>query len=200
MATPAPVPLVLVHGLWDSPRLFRRLEEHLQGRRAPLLIPHLPHGLGQRPLLELARQLHRQVEEHFGPERPVDLLGFSMGGVIGRAWLQLAGGRGRLRRLTVVGSPQRGSLLALPWPRRWLASIADLSPTSSLLERLDADRSALEEVECCSFWCLTDGMVIPSWTGVLPVGRRVRLPVWHHKQLITDARALEPIVAELLRP
>ena len=200
MAPPAPVPLVLVHGLWDTPRLFRRLEEQLQGRRAPLLLPHLPHGLGQRPLLELAQQLERQVVECLGPDQPVDLLGFSMGGVIGRAWLQLAGGRGRVRRLTVVGSPQRGSLLALPWPRRWLASIADLSPTSALLQRLDADRAALEEVECCSFWCLTDAMVIPSWSGVLPVGPRRCLPVWHHRQLITDPRALQPIVAELLRP
>lgn len=31
MSSPAPTPLVLVHGLWDSPRLFRRLEEWLGG-------------------------------------------------------------------------------------------------------------------------------------------------------------------------
>jgi triacylglycerol lipase len=199
MAAPAPVPLVLVHGLWDSPRLFRRLEEQLAGRRDPLLIPHLPHGLGDRALVDLAQQLDHAVCRQFGPEVPVDVLGFSMGGVIARTWLQLAGGRGRVRRLTVVGSPQRGSLLAIPWPRRWLAGIADLRPFSPLLRRLDADVSALEAVECCSFWCLTDGMVIPSWTGVLPVGRRQLLPVWDHKQLITHPRALGSIVAELLR-
>lgn len=196
----APVPLVLVHGLWDTPRLFRRLEERLAGRRDPLLLPHLPHGLGQQPLLELAQQLGRLVEQRFGAQRPVDLLGFSMGGLIGRTWIQLAGGQGRVRRLTVVGSPQRGSLLALPWPRRWLASIADMRPGSPLLRQLNGDLTGLAGVECCSFWCPIDGMVIPSWTGVLPVGRRQALPVWDHKQLISSPAALDPIVAELLRP
>jgi len=174
---PSPVPLVLVHGLWDTPGLFRRLEERLQGRRQPLLVPHLPHGLGQRPLLEMACQLGHLVCKHFGPEQPVDLLGFSMGGVVARSWLQLA-----------------------PWPRRWLASVADMRPGSPLLRKLNGDLSALAGVDCCSFWCLADTLVIPSWTGVLPVGRRQHLPVWHHKQLISSPEALGPIVTELLRP
>lgn len=200
MATPQFPPLVLVHGLWDTPRLFRRLEEELQGRRQPLLVPHLPHGLGQRPLLELATQLGRLVNQRFGPDQPVDLLGFSMGGVVGRSWIQLAGGSGRVRRLISVGSPQRGSLVAAPWPGRWLASIADMRPGSPLLRQLNGDLSALADVDCCSFWCLADTLVIPSWSGVLPLGRRQRLPVWHHKQLISSPAALGPIVAELLRP
>lgn len=199
-APPSAVPLVLVHGLWDTPRLFRRLEEQLQGRRQPLLVPHLPHGLGQRPLLELAGQLGRLVEQRFGLAQPVDVLGFSMGGVVARSWIQLAGGAGRVRRLISVGSPQRGSLLAAPWPGRWLAGIADMRPGSPLLHRLNGDLSALASVDCCSFWCLADQMVIPSWSGVLPLGRRQQLPVWSHRQLISSPAALGPIVAELLRP
>ena len=197
---PEPVPLVLVHGLWDTPRLFRRLEEQLAGRRDPLLIPHLPHGLGSRPLLELAAQLGAAVDQRFGPSQPVDLLGFSMGGVIGRSWLQLLGGHRRVRRFISVGSPQRGSWMAWPWPRRWLASIADLRPGSPLLQRLNADLSPLHGIDCCSFWCLSDHMVVPSWRGVLPLGRCQRLPVWNHSHLITRPAALDPIVAELLRP
>lgn len=200
MALPTPVPLVLVHGLWDTPNLFRRLEQRLAGRRDPLLVPHLPHGLGEKPLLGLAHQLGRMVDQRFGAGRAVDVLGFSMGGLVARTWLQLAGGEGRVRRFTAVGSPQRGSLLALLGPRRWLASIADMRPGSPLLRQLNGDLSTLEGTECCSFWCLADTMVVPSWTGVLPLGRRQQLPVWHHKQLISHPAALEPIVAELLRP
>jgi triacylglycerol lipase len=196
---PSP-PLVLVHGLWDTPRLFRRLQDQLQGRRQPLLVPYLPHGLGQRPLLDLATQLDRLVNQRFGADQVVDLLGFSMGGLVGRSWIQLAGGRGRVRRLISVGSPQRGSWVAAPWPGRWLASIADMRPGSPLLRQLNGDLSALADVDCCSFWCLADTLVVPSWTGVLPVGRCQQLPVWHHKQLISSPAALGPIVAELLRP
>lgn len=192
-------PLVLVHGLWDTPGLFRNLRERLDGRRDPLLVPHLPHGLGERPVLELAEELGQAVEDSFGPDQEVDVLGFSLGGVIARAWIQLLGGRERTRRFISVGSPQQGSLLALPWPRQWLATVADLRPGSRLLQRLNDDPAGLKGVECVSFWCLPDQMVVPSWTGVLPRGPSHQLPVWHHQQLITSPVALKPIVQELLR-
>ncbi len=198
-ATSASPPLVLVHGLWDTPGLFRRLEKELEGRREPVLVPHLPHGLGERPVLELAEELGEAVEARFGPGQEVDVLGFSLGGVIARAWIQLLGGRERTRRFISVGSPQQGSLLALPWPRRWLSTVADLRPGSPLLKRLNSDPSGLDGVECTSFWCLPDQMVVPSWTGVLPRGPRHQLPVWHHQQLITSPAGLKPIVGELLR-
>ncbi|MEX1317211.1 MAG: alpha/beta fold hydrolase [Synechococcaceae cyanobacterium] len=193
-------PRVLVHGRWDTPGLFRRLQQRLDGRREPVLLPHLEHGLGERPVLELAAELDQAVNDAFGPDQTVDVLGFSLGGVIARTWIQLLGARERTRRFISVGSPQQGSLLALPWPRRWLATVADLRPGSPLLERLNSDSDGLEGVECTSFWCLSDQMVVPSWTGVLPRGPRHQLPVWHHQQLITSPVALEPIVQELLRP
>ena len=199
-SSPGQPPLVLVHGLWDTPGLFRRLEKQLDGRREPVLVPHLPHGLGERPVLELAEELGQAVHDAFGPDQAVDVLGFSLGGVIARSWIQLLGGRQRTRRFVSVGSPQQGSLLALPWPRRWLATVADLRPGSPLLQRLNGDPGGLEGVQCSSFWCLSDQMVVPSWTGVLPQGSCRRLPVWHHQQLITSPAGLKPIVAELLRP
>ena len=75
-------PLVLVHGLWDTPRLFRRLERQLEAHAFPLLVPHLPHRLGAVPLCHLAEQLDAHIRRHFGEEQTIDLLGFSMGGVI----------------------------------------------------------------------------------------------------------------------
>jgi triacylglycerol esterase/lipase EstA (alpha/beta hydrolase family) len=39
-----------------------------------------------------AERLGSHIEAAFGLETPVDLLGFSMGGVIARTWVQLLGG------------------------------------------------------------------------------------------------------------
>ena len=192
-------PLVLVHGLWDTPRLFDGLQRELAGRRTPLLAPHLPHGLGQVPLEQLATQLDRHISERFGPESPVDLLGFSMGGVIGRTWIQLLGGHRRTRRFTSVASPQQGSWVALPWPRRLLAGIADMKPGSALLRKLQEDAELLRPVECCSFYCATDLMVVPGWRAVLPVGPRKPLPRVSHAELMADPRSLGLMVEELVR-
>ena len=39
-------PLVLVHGLLDTPRLFSRLERRLEGQHRSVFSPHLPHRFG----------------------------------------------------------------------------------------------------------------------------------------------------------
>lgn len=193
-------PLVLVHGLWDTPRLFHRLQQRLGDRRTPLLIPHLSHGLGNVPIPELARRLGSHIEAAFGPDTPIDLLGFSMGGVIGRTWIQLQGGRQRTRRFLSVGSPQQGTLTAQPWPRQLLASIADMKLGSPLLRQLNQNLDGLRGVECWSAYCICDLMVVPGWRAFLPVGPRQALPVLTHQQLMHHPAALEPVVAALLRP
>ena len=94
-------PLVLVHGLWDTPALFNSLGRAI-GDRRDLFVPHLPHGLGVVPLEALAAELGRGIEARFGTEEPLDVMGFSMGGVISRTWIQLLGGARRVRRFTSV--------------------------------------------------------------------------------------------------
>ena len=195
-------PLVMIHGLWDTPQLFRRLEQELHHRRPDLELyaPPLPHRLGATPIAELAERLAGLIEARFDPATRLDLLGFSMGGVIGRTWLQLLGGHRRLRRFTCLGSPQQGTLAAQLVPRALFAGIADMKIGSPLLRQLDADLTALHRVECRSLYCLTDLTVFPGWRAVLPVGARQALPVWTHRQLIVHPQALGCLADVLLAP
>ena len=193
-------PLVLIHGMWDTPGVFDPLKRQLAGRRGPLLIPHLPHRFGLTPIAVQDGLLATHIDASFGQEQPIDLLGFSMGGVIARAWIQLLGGHRRTRRLISVGSPQQGTLTAGPWPRWPLAGIADLKTGSPLLQRLNTNLTTLQDVDCCSFYCEPDLMVMPAWRAVLPIGPGKKLPVRYHHQLLSHPAALEALVDELLRP
>ena len=192
-------PLVLLHGLWDTPQLFGRLETQLLERcpQLELYAPHLPHRLGAVPIRELAAQLASLVEARFGSDQPLDLFGFSMGGVIGRTWLQEQGGHRRTRRFVVLGSPQQGTLAAQWVPRPLLAGIADMKIGSALLRQLDRQAHLLDAIDCHSLYTPTDTTVIPGWRAVLPRGSRRALPVFTHRQLIIHPRAIAP-VAELL--
>ena len=190
-------PLVLMHGLWDTPRLFRRLIQAIDAPEQPLLAPHLPHGLGVVPLREMARRLDRAIQERFGPDTEIDLFGFSMGGVIGRIWLQELDGARRTRRFFSVGSPQQGTLAALPIPRLLLAGAADMKPGSAVLRDLNRSDKALADVTCRSYFCRWDLMVCPGWQAVLPVGPQVELPVWTHQQLIAHPLAVNRLAADL---
>lgn len=193
-------PLVLVHGLWDTPRLFVRLIQHLDQPQRPMLVPHLPHGLGAVPLRQLASRLDRHIQDRFGAEQIVDLLGFSMGGVIGRIWLQELGGAARTSRFFSVGSPQQGTLAALPIPRLLLAGAADMKIGSALLRDLRSGSVALDGLLCRSYFCRWDLMVCPGWRAVLPTGSRRELPVWTHQQLMGHPGALVPIARDLREP
>ena len=123
-----------------------------------------------------------------------------MGGLIGRTWIQLAGGHRRTRRFISVGSPQQGTLTAQPWPRWLLAGVADMKLGSRLLRQLNDNVDALRSVDCASFFCTADLMVWPGWRAVLPVGPRQSVPVLTHQQLMRDPAALDALVAALLRP
>ena len=155
---------------------------------------------GLTPIMVSAHRLADEIETAFGPTATIDLLGFSMGGVIARTWIQLLGGHRRTRRFLSLGSPQQGTLTAQPWPRRPLAGIADLKPGSALLRRLNSDLSPLAGISCSSYGTVLDLMVVPGWRGVLPVGPRRMLPVWSHPQLLRHPAALESLAEDLLRP
>ena len=198
--SPSPPPLVLVHGLLDTPRVFDGLCRALGERMPVRLIPALPLRLGRTPVLEAAELLGERIEAAFGREQPLDLLGFSMGGVVARAWIQLLGGHRRTGRFFSVGSPQQGTLTARPWPGRLFAGIADLRADSPLLQRLNGDLETLRRIDCRSFYSAIDLVVLPSWRAVLPVGTRRLLPVWTHPQLLRDPAAIGPLAEELLRP
>ena len=193
-------PLVLVHGLFDTPRVFDRLDRQLAGRRQPLLKPALPLRFGVAPVEISAQRLAAAIEAAFGSEEPLDILGFSMGGVIARTWIQRMGGHVRTRRFISLCSPQQGTLVAQPWPRRPLAGIADLKAGSPLLRELNADLSKLQGIDCRSYATVFDLIVVPGWRAVLPIGPRRMLPVWTHQQLLRHPAALDPLVADLLRP
>jgi triacylglycerol lipase len=193
-------PLVLVHGLWDTPKLFRHLVAALGGERDPLLLPNLQHRFGATRMQPLAERLEAAISTAYGPSQTIDLLGFSMGGVIGRTWIQLLGGHRRTRRFLCVASPQNGTPLAQPCPSWLLGGIAELKVGSPLLRQLNSSLEDLESLDCRSFYSPTDQVVVPGRRGVLPVGSCQALPAVSHQAILWEPRSLAILREALLAP
>ncbi|AAQ00114.1 MULTISPECIES: esterase/lipase family protein [Prochlorococcus] len=190
-------PLVLVHGLWNTPQLFKRLEDRLNQPQSFVLAPHLPHDCGRINIRKLAVELDSQITRTLGPDVLIDLLGFSMGGLISRVWLQEMGGYQRTRRFFSVGSPHYGTLTAQLVPANIFAGIAEMKVGSKLIKSLNNDLTNLQKLNCRSYFCKFDLMVFPGFRAVLPIGPSISLPVFTHKALIKKSVAIEKITSDL---
>ena len=104
--------VLLVHGIADSAASMRVLQKRLARDGRESLAISLTPGDGSVSLETLALQLRDYVRDHFSPSERFDLLGFSMGGLICRYYVQLLGGYRRVDRLIIISSPNHGTLLA----------------------------------------------------------------------------------------
>ena len=190
-------PVVLVHGLWDKPKVFHRLIQRIEDRKLTLLVPYLPHELGRTPISTLSTRLDDHILSHYGNQLPIDIVGFSMGGLIARNWLQKMGGSKRTKRFISIGCPHNGTFTAQCIPSCLLAGIADMKRGSSLLSQLNNDLTSLEKVECTSFFTKWDLMSFPGWQAKLSIGDSYHLPVLTHKELITNSSSLDILVNKI---
>jgi triacylglycerol lipase len=193
-----PHPVLLVHGLWDSPVRLRPMSRGLLDRGIHTVATvHLRPADGSAPIAALAEQVRAHAEalagEH-GHER-VDIVGFSMGALASRYYVQRGGGRGRTRRFISISGPHNGTLTAYGLP---LAGVRQMRPGSALLAELASDPDPWGQVEVHCIYTPFDMMIVPSESSVLKGARSVhRVPVPVHRWMIRDKRVLD-LVAKLL--
>ena len=153
---------------------------------------------GRAPIPELANQVKSQVDaliEKHGCER-IDLVGFSMGALASRYYVQRCGGRDRIRRFISISGPHAGTWVAYALP---FEGVRQMRPGSSLLRELDADEDPFGEVEVHCLYTILDLMIVPAISSVLRGARsihRLRVPI--HRWMIHDPGVLD-LVARLLR-
>jgi triacylglycerol lipase len=190
---------VLVPGWLDNDRTLARLRTFLElnGVRAVICSPQPSDG--SAPIQRLAEQLAAFVESGFGAEEPVNLFGFSMGGLIHRVYLQEMGGWQRVHKFVTVATPHRGTMTALLASRMvvqeaWL----QMRPESDFIMRLNSDLSALERVQFTSVWSPLDLTIVPANSSVLPVGKSRRVWSPAHGIMMYDPNVMR-VVAGLLK-
>ena len=77
-------PIILIHGLWNTSAIFNNLLNILDYYDVEYYAPTLEHSFGQISIIDLAESLDGIITKKYGNEREIDILGFSMGGIIAR--------------------------------------------------------------------------------------------------------------------
>jgi len=173
--------VILVHGLKDDCRKMRRMARRLSAAGWEAHAVSVLPSWGQLGIDELAGQLAGHVEKLIAPSQRFDLVGFSMGGLVCRYYLQRMGGLDRVQRFVSVAAPHHGSLLA------WLIQnrgCRQMRPGSELLRDLASDADRLRAIQCTSLWTPFDLTVFPPTSSLLPEAKCRRLWVVAHPLMV----------------
>ena len=88
--------IVLLHGIFDTARIFRRMISALEAEGHRCFAPDMRPADARHGIHDLACFVERYIGEQLAPDEPFALIGFSMGGVIARQYMQALGGAARV--------------------------------------------------------------------------------------------------------
>jgi triacylglycerol lipase len=145
---------------------------------------------------ELAKQVADYVTATFAPEQRLDLVGFSMGGIVSRYYVQRLGGINRVQRFLTISSPHHGTVVAYGSRR---PGCVQMRPDSIFLKDLNSDAVILGQLDFTSIWTPYDLMIVPANSSQMPVGSEVIVPVALHPWMLTDSRSLAVVKAALAK-
>jgi pimeloyl-ACP methyl ester carboxylesterase len=196
---PTRPPVLLLHGYMATRGSLHLLERRLSERGYLVLtyrIGPLPLNLGG--IREAAGVIARKVEALIDqtPVRAVNVVGHSMGGLVGLYYVKQLGGRDRVRKLVLLGSPVSGTwsavlgLITAPLGR---ASM-QLLPSSPLLREL-REGPLPAKVKVVTVAGERD-FFAPDHAARLPGVPHITLPTTH-SGLLVDPQVAETIDALL---
>ena len=191
-------PIILIHGLWNTSSIFSSITSKLDDIGIEYFAPNLKHSYGMTSIIDLTNTLNELILEKYGLEKELDILGFSMGGIIGRYWLQKFNGYKRTRRFISIGSPHKGTLTAQLIPKYPFRGISEMKINSKFLRDLAMNDFFLDDIECISFFTYWDLMVFPGWWTNLNLGEKISVKVYKHKNLVRKNSSVDKIIERIM--
>jgi triacylglycerol lipase len=191
---PGRPPVLLVHGIADNKFSMERMATYLRVQGWEVHTLSLKPNWGQRGIEPLAQQVADFSRTTFGKRR-FDLVGFSMGGLVTRYYLQRLGGVDHVQHYVTLSAPHHGTNMAWLIPNR---GCREMRPGSPFLRDLASDADQLREVKFTSLYTPFDMVIVPAKSSVMPQARNVKLRVGSHPGMVLEKRSLSA-VAEALR-
>ncbi len=127
---------ILVHGIFNTGRLFRRLRAALEREGFPVFAPSLKPRDARTGIHCLGETLKRFMDEHLPGNRPVCITGFSMGGLVARYYVQKLKPDLRIPALITISTPHHGSRMSRLYPG---IGTRQMRPGSPFLKDLNAN-------------------------------------------------------------
>jgi triacylglycerol lipase len=145
-------------------------------------------------LEHIAEGLKQDIDENFGPNEPIDIVAFSMGGLVSRYYLQELGGAQRCQSLTTLASPHHGTQTAWLYPSK---GAIQMRPGSEFLSNLNQSEPALGKMSIVSYRSRLDLVILPSTNSIWNRAENIEHPSLLHPFLLTSPKVMRDIERRL---
>lgn len=186
--------IIMVHGFWDTGKIYRRMANHLSEEGHICHAPDLKPANAANGLGALAEQLDRYVDENVGRNESIAIIGFSMGAIIARQYIQNLGAAARTKFFFAISGPHGGTLSA----HFWLGKAArDMRFSSDFLRNLNRDLSVFDKIEVHSYRTPFDLLIIPSTSSHIDWAENHIIPTPFHHQMVVQQQIFDHIAGRL---
>ena len=193
-SAPAPlVNVVLVHGIFDRGKIFGPMIHALEKQGCRCLAPSLTPNDCSRGVHALALQLSNRIDARFGPAAPVFLIGFSLGGLVTRDYVQNVAGHGRVRGVFLISPPNHGTL----WASFALGGVRQLGLNSAFIQALNRDERAWQHIPVRTYWTPCDLIIVPATSSRWPVGDTRKIFCLLHPWMVKNRVLTADITARI---
>jgi triacylglycerol lipase len=186
--TPESPPILIIHGFLGTRGSMYLLERRLVEDGFVVVSFNLG-TLNVRDIRRSAFLIHRKIERILAqtPSQRIDIIGHSMGGLIGLYYVKKLGGHARVRKLIMMGTPVRGTWAALAGVVTlglWSTSSWQLLPRSRFLDEL-AKGPIPPGVEVHTIAAARD-WVVPLGTTRLSGANAMTVPLGHSSLVVSE--------------
>ena len=187
--------VVLVHGIFEDGVSFAPLVTRLENHGIKCHVPQLKPNDARDGIDQLAESLKEGIDKEFGPTERFAMVGFSMGGLVSRYYLQNLGGAQRCDTFITVSSPHHGTKMAYACPGK---GARQMRPGSSFLKNLEDTEDRLGEIPVVSYRTPMDLIILPTESSVWKRAENISQPVILHPLMLYSKPVLDDIEKRLV--
>ncbi len=193
--TAAPVrDVIIIHGILDTPWTMRKLDRCFTEAGFRTHVVNLKPANGTAQLETLAEQVDAVVEAEIPAGDRFSVVGFSMGGLIARYYVQRLAEVDRIDALITISCPHRGTWTAYFLP---LPGVRQMRPGSEFLKDLDGDVEAFDGIRWVTFRTPLDLIILPSTSSRVDWAENQSVPVLMHPLMVFDNRVIKETIRVL---
>jgi len=186
--SPESPPVLIIHGFLGTRGSMYMLERRLV-QDGFVCVSFNLGTLNVRDIRRSAFLIHRKIERIMAqtPSQKIDIIGHSMGGLIGLYYVKKLGGHARVRKLIMMGTPVRGTWAALAGVATlglWSTSSWQLLPRSRFLDEL-AQGPIPPGVEVHTIAAARD-WVVPLSTTRIAGATSTTVPLGHSSLVVSE--------------